>query len=192
MSAILLTYSNQRETSVREQKTRLSLQPVLVCRHSRDLESKFKGKNGGVPETMHRELGLLRPDARSHTNGGKERRRCAPSVGGEASFHLQSGQRKSSGFTSNRRRLRHHAASSTRLWCAEEARLLPPHECIHYDAAPPNYLRGKLGIATGVTCYKLTGKFWLRWADHAQPTAVEGPRSVFIIVAIFCSKLENT
>lgn len=115
MSAILLTYSNQRETSVREQKTRLSLQPVLVCRHSRDLESKFKGKNGGVPETMHRELGLLRPDARSHTNGGKERRRCAPSVGGEASFHLQSGQRKSSGFTSNRRRLRHHAASSTRL-----------------------------------------------------------------------------
>lgn len=36
--------------------------------HSRDLESEFKGGNNcGVPEIMLGELGLLCPDALSHT-----------------------------------------------------------------------------------------------------------------------------
>lgn len=69
MSATLLTYNSQRETRLKGQERATQCRRVAaVLWHGCDPGSEFKGgSNCGVPEIMLGELGLLCPDALSHT-----------------------------------------------------------------------------------------------------------------------------
>lgn len=143
MSAILLTYSNQRETSLKEQEK--ATQPSASVAASVQFVAQLRSwiwvqgeKNCGVTEIMLRELGLLCPDVHSHTNRG-----------GSGGHVLLSTEVKSRFICSDSRDDWEKGPASPPpdgvfaiirtplppcLWGAEEARLLPLHECIHYDA----------------------------------------------------------
>lgn len=95
----------------------------------------------------------------------KERRQCAPGDGGEAPFHPLHLQQTVSPPSSGQSALPFRRLSVCRG--AETSATAWMHSLWWH--APPNYLRGRLGIATGATSHKLAGKVFTE-PGRSQPT----------------------
>lgn len=153
MSAMLLTYTSQRETSLKEQEKATQPSVSVGVRHgllhSCDVESEFGGGGRNMTEIMLGELGLLCPDALFHTR--KEKSGGEVLLVSEAKPRFICGDSRADWekfprFNSNRRHLRHHLAS---LLYPPDASLMcrggetSATACTHslWCRAPPNYQR---------------------------------------------------